>query len=108
MSWAQHAPGRPILLQPSEVESRRFGLSISRLLVPFGVADGDWHSVATMLDDSAADVIFVRIPIDRIDWVNRMTARGGRDLLLADTLTYWRMSADDVELRRLRELVYQR
>lgn len=99
MSWAQHAPGSAIILQPSDVESRRFGLSISRLLVPFGVTDGDWRPVATMLDDSAADVVFLRIPVERISWVNRMAARGSRDLLLADTLTYWLMSAADVDHR---------
>ncbi|MGI5287069.1 GNAT family N-acetyltransferase [Nonomuraea polychroma] len=90
---AQVAAGIPTLVsRESPLESARFGRSIERLTVPDG-ADVSLSAVRDAVRESAADILILRYPADRVDWFAGLLAIPGRDAIFADCLTYWRLGA---------------
>ncbi|RVX44563.1 acetyltransferase (GNAT) family protein [Nonomuraea polychroma] len=89
----QEATGIPALVsRESPLESARFGRSIERLTVPEG-ADDSLSEVRDAASGSAADIVILRYPADRVDWFARLLATPGRDAIFADCLMYWRLRA---------------
>ena len=91
MSWASAVVGTSVVAEDSPVETDRFGLSITRAVVPLGVsAESGFGETLGLLREADADVVVLRYPAERVDWFARLFA-AGRDLVFADSLTYWRL-----------------
>ncbi|MEU8267307.1 GNAT family N-acetyltransferase [Sphaerisporangium sp. NPDC049002] len=77
----------------SPLESARFGCSVERLTV-----HAEHPASFTMVREavllSAADVIVLRYPADRVDWFAKL-ALLGRTAIFADSLSYWRLRPGD-------------
>ena len=87
--------GTEVALRPSPVESRRFGLTISRADVPLAVTGADpLGAVLEQLRNDVSDVVVVRYPAARVDWFARLLATD-RTLVSADVLTYWQLSVGE-------------
>lgn len=91
MSWDPAVVGRSVILDESPLETQRFGLSFSRALVPLATAESSFDDVRRFLQEDEADVVVLRYPAARVDWFARMLD-SGRDLIVADSLTYWRLA----------------
>jgi len=75
----------------SPVESRRFGLSVSRADVPLAVSGPDPLGVVLEhLRDDPSDLLVLRYPASRVDWFERLLA-SDRTLISADVLSYWQL-----------------
>ncbi|MEV6980538.1 GNAT family N-acetyltransferase [Sphaerisporangium sp. NPDC051017] len=74
----------------SPLESARFGRPVERLTVR-GESDPSFAPVRAAILESAADVIVLRYPAERIDWFAKLLTTG-RTVLLADSLVYWRLA----------------
>jgi hypothetical protein len=98
MSWTDIQPGAPIQASPSPLESQRFGLPISRLNVPLGAHDDELAGVIDAIRKDESDVVFLRYPASHLDWFSRLRT-SGRDLILADSMTYWRLDSGKVDGR---------
>ena len=95
MSWESAITGTDVSLRASPVESRRFGLTISRADVPLAVTDPDpVETVLGLLTDDASDVVVLRYPASRVDWFARLLAPD-RVLISADVLTYWQLAVGE-------------
>ena len=91
MSWQELASAGEVQLRPSPFEQERFGVSVDRMVVP-GKAQAPLRAVRDVIASSAADVIVLRYPAGRIDLFAGLMGPG-RDVVLADTLVYWRLRA---------------
>jgi ribosomal protein S18 acetylase RimI-like enzyme len=109
VSWKSAVSGDAVTLRASPLESRRFGLSFSRAEVPLAVEDPDvaLSSVLRFLEDDESDVVVVRHPAARVGWFAALR-EAGRDLIAADTLTYWRLAVGDGRRPAPRESVSTR
>ncbi|GAA1273702.1 hypothetical protein GCM10009677_28670 [Sphaerisporangium rubeum] len=92
MAWRHlmAAPTVPAAVaEASARESARFGCSIERLTVP---AEGGpaFPPVREAVLASAADVVILRYPAERVDWFAKLLTLG-RTAVLADSLVYWRL-----------------
>lgn len=90
MSWDPNVVGRALITQDSPLETRRFGLTFSRAVVPLAVGESVFDDVLHFLREDKADVVVLRYPAARVDWFARFFA-ADRDLICADSLTYWRL-----------------
>lgn len=91
MSWQSVVTGRAVQVRASELESRRFGRTFSRIEVPIGVEDPSaLDDVRAALRESPADIVVLRYPAARVDWFARLLGPD-RDLITADALAYWRL-----------------
>jgi ribosomal protein S18 acetylase RimI-like enzyme len=91
VSWQSLVSGRSVTVRDSPLESERFGLTFSRIEVPLGVSDDSaLGGVQTAVRESEADIVVLRYPAARVGWYAQLLA-SGRDLISADTLTYWRL-----------------
>lgn len=91
MSWHDSIVASEITCSSALDETRRFGVSVSRLIVPQRAAPTSLSEVLELLDTDTSDVVLLRYPADRVDWFAQLLGRG-RDVLLADTLVYWRLA----------------
>lgn len=83
--------GRGWTLEPSAVESDRFGIVVERLTVDDDAAPDD--ALLAGVDRSAADVIVARW-CSQSTWVPPMLSRSDRHVLPASGLVYWGLDAD--------------
>lgn len=101
MTWDELTGSAAVELRDSPVESARFGLRVSRLVVPpdpgLGARDGDpgtLEHIREVVSTSEADVIVLRHPSQRLDLPAALLGLG-RLVLPADTLLYWRLVAGE-------------
>ncbi len=93
MSWADlYGSGRPVVAR-SQPDSDRFGFSVDRMSVPDGFP-GTTAQIAELAFSSDARVLVLRYPAARVDVFAALLNRG-RDVLLADGLSYWRLTVGD-------------
>lgn len=90
MSWDSAVISRTPSFGPSPLESDRFGLSFGRALVPLGAPESSYDQVLEFLHENASDVVVLRYPAAHVGWFAGLLT-SGRDLVLADSLTYWRL-----------------
>ena len=91
MSWDPAVIGGSVIAGDSPLETERFGLTFSRVVVPLTLGEKAFDEVLTFLADDDADVIVLRYPAARVDWFAGLLT-SGRDLVLADSLTYWQLA----------------
>jgi ribosomal protein S18 acetylase RimI-like enzyme len=92
MSLTDFTVEHPVEVQPSEVESKRFGYSFGRCSVPItsGVKPAE---VARAIESRDADITVLRYPADRVTWFDQLTRElGNRVLIHADNLVYWSLA----------------
>ncbi|MFL6158266.1 MAG: GNAT family N-acetyltransferase [Marmoricola sp.] len=89
MSWADLLGEDQPALRASASETARFGLAVDRLLVADGASLDD-AGVVALAATSQADLVVLRYPARRVGLFAGLLA-GGRDVLLADQLVYWRL-----------------
>ena len=93
MTWLDLL-GSGVTVSPSPRETDRFGVSMARVVVGL---DAAWDaSLATALTDACArdeDVLVVRWASDLVQ-CGAALADSGRDVIPADTLTYWEVATD--------------
>lgn len=82
-----------LALQHSETESRRFGFSVARLLVPIGQSHSDDAVVALVCGSSDA-LLIVRAESTRTSLFRELESLDGFECLHADILVYYRWSID--------------
>lgn len=91
MSWADTVLADRFSGAHSPVESDRFGLGISRAVVPMGIGPGQGYDEANaFIESSDDDVVVLRYPADRSRWFADLRSTG-RDIIFADSLIYWQM-----------------
>ncbi len=84
-------------LLESEVDSRRFGLTVHR-----GTIDAiDERALLQHLEQAQVDVAIVRIPAENAAELNRLD-RVGLPYFIADTLVYYSVSLEKIEFKALR------
>jgi ribosomal protein S18 acetylase RimI-like enzyme len=89
VSWHQAVDAPDVAAVPSPYETDRFGVSVDRI----GVAEAakvTLDEVRALVRGSAADVVVLRYPADRVGWFAAL-AGDGRVALMADSLVYWRL-----------------
>lgn len=91
MSWRDSILASEITRSPAPDETRRFGVSVSRLVVPQRASPPSLSEVLKLVDSDTSDVVLLRYPADHVDWFAQLLGRG-RDVLFADTLVYWRLT----------------
>ena len=81
----------------SDTESKRFGLSISRLEIP-NDSDHDlsWKFTSDLIKASNDDVIIMRYPSRFSDWFAKLIYTD-RDVIHADTLIFWSANTDTID-----------
>ena len=77
-----------LALQHSETESRRFGFSVARLLVPIGQSHSD-DAVIALVRRSSESLLIVRAESTRTSLFRELRALGDFESLHADTLCYY-------------------
>lgn len=89
MAW-HDLTGAGVSHRHSEVESRRFGLTVGRLTIGSQVAETEdsRNRVAAAMAAADEDVLVVRYPGSALGWAG-VLAGAGRTLLPAGSLTYW-------------------
>lgn len=91
MSWEDTVLADEFAGSHSPMESDRFGLGISRAVVPMGIgADGGYDEARAFIQESDDDVVVLRYPANRSRWFVDLRETG-RDLIFADSLIYWQM-----------------
>ena len=88
MSWDPNVVGSVLITRDSPLETRRFGPTFSRAIVPLDLGESAFEDVLQFLREDEADVVVLRYPAARVDWFARLFA-ADRDLICADSLTYW-------------------
>lgn len=83
-----------LALQHSETESRRFGFSVARLLVPIGQSHSD-DAVIALVRRSSDALLIVRAESTRTSLFRELRALGDFESLHADTLCYYRWVVAD-------------
>lgn len=96
MAW-DGLTGTDIRYWTSDVESRRFGICIGRVVVgydspPGAALEARLHEVVTSAEDS---LLVVRYPASHAK-LGAVLADSGRRVLPADVLTYWEISSDQL------------
>ncbi len=87
--------GTHVELRASPLESRRFGVTISRVDVPLAVTDPDpVDTVLGLLRNDVSEVVVLRYPASRVAWFARLLA-ADRVLISADVLTYWQLTVGE-------------
>lgn len=101
MTWDELAGTETVQLRDSPVESDRFGLKVARMVVPVDPgpeappgSPGTVEDVRAVAAGSDADVLIVRHPSQRLALPAALLG-GGRVVLPADTLLYWRLRAGE-------------
>lgn len=93
MSWQSLVAAEAVTHASSTLECERFGRKIARVEVPLSAPRAAaLKAVVAALASDQADIVFARYPASYIDWFATLLSQG-RDLLLADTLVYWRLDA---------------
>lgn len=82
------AAGGVLTLQHSETESRRFGFSVARLLVPVGQSHSD-DAVIALVRESSSALIILRAESTRDSLFQELRALRAFESLHADTLCYY-------------------
>jgi ribosomal protein S18 acetylase RimI-like enzyme len=77
-----------LVCRHSETESRRFGFSVARLLIPFGPSHSDDEVIALVRRSSNA-LLIVRAESTRTSLFRELRALGDFESLHADTLCYY-------------------
>jgi hypothetical protein len=96
VAW-HHLGGEDVSYEHSDIESERFGRSVGRLTVGFGVSRPD-HAVAAThecLSSVDADIVIVRFPAHMAAVAGGLTTSGWT-LVPAGSLTYWEAPAVDL------------
>lgn len=94
MSWGDTVLADQFAGSHSSVESDRFGLGISRAVVPQGIgAASGYDEARAFIEGSDDEIVVLRYPADRVSWFADLRATG-RDLIFADSLIYWRLPID--------------
>ena len=76
-AWVTSSRTGEFRCRHSRLESRRFGVSVGRLTVPFGSdADGSLPTVRELLATSRDDVVILRYPSERVTWFASAPRRG--------------------------------
>ena len=92
MSWEWLRTWTPPEILVSEAETRRFGLSCARLQIADDPrAAAALPTVLDVLGAADADLVVVRYPQRLVTWSAHLMG-SGRDLVHADTLSYWRLA----------------
>jgi ribosomal protein S18 acetylase RimI-like enzyme len=116
VSWTDTIAAGTVSARRSPYDTARFGFAVDRVTVPVaavaaaGTAGSDGTdstdstdgsdstdgtalaAAATAIEASDADVIVLRYPADRVRWYGPLALASGRTALLADGLTYWRLT----------------
>ncbi len=98
MSWAGLG-GDTVRLAPSAVETKRFGLSVARVVVGAGAVADPTQAQAVrarltaVVRDAIEDLLIVRWPAQDVLF-GAAVAASGRAIIPADVLTYWEVPAD--------------
>ena len=93
MSWAGLA-GSGVTTGDSPAESRRFGMSVGRVLVgDLTPPDAAAQALTDALDRAVEDLLVVRWPSAMVGLAGSVAA-SGRIILPADVLTYWEVPTD--------------
>jgi len=88
---SQFTNNRPPNIEESAVESKRFGFSIGRLLIPFDSPISDME-IATMCSQSAFDLVIVRANSTRNSLAESLLSLISHRSLHADSLLYFGQS----------------
>ncbi|NUW42404.1 GNAT family N-acetyltransferase [Nonomuraea rhodomycinica] len=91
MAWQDVIESREVRAVPSPLESARFGRPVERLTVGAD-AEEALDAVREAVLESAADVIVLRYPAERVGWFAGLTGLG-RTAIFADCLVYWSLRA---------------
>lgn len=96
MTWAVLASsqGLPDRLDPSVLDSDRFGLRIGRLELG-AVGDAEPEAVVALFLRSGLDLLVLRYPVAHADWFARLLSPDV-DVLHTDTLVYYRKAIEHV------------
>ncbi|NUW36452.1 GNAT family N-acetyltransferase [Nonomuraea sp. SMC257] len=97
MAWQDVIEARAVRAVPSPLESARFGRPVERLTVGAGseeepATEDTVDGVREAVLGSAADVIVLRYPAERVGWFAGLTGLG-RTAIFADCLVYWSLRA---------------
>ena len=90
MTWDPMVVGQTIVTGDAPLETKRFGLTFSRCLVPLDTGPRGFDGVREFIETDDADIIVLRYPAVHVDWFARLLGPK-RDLICADSLTYWRL-----------------
>ena len=90
MSWADTIEAGALVCGPSPFDTERFGFPVSRVTVPAGARGVSVADVLAAVERDPAQVVVLRYPARHTTWFASLMA-GGHDVLLADTLVYWRL-----------------
>lgn len=83
-----------LALHHSETESRRFGFSVARLLVPIGQSHSD-DAVVALVRGSSDALLIVRAESTRTNLIVELRSLGDFEFLHADTLCYYRWAVTE-------------
>ncbi len=94
MAW-DSLKGDDVRHWASEAESKRFGLSIGRVVVGYDVVPGAAleQTLWTIISGATEELLVVRYPA-RMSRLGAVIGDTGRRVLPADVLTYWEVSAE--------------
>lgn len=87
----QFTNNRPPLIEESAIESLRFGMTIGRLLIPFGSSISE-KEVAMLCSESSFKLVFVRAHSSRNLLAESLSSLPAHRSLHADSLLYFRKS----------------
>ena len=77
-------------IEPSDTESRRFGVAVARVEIgPENICSAS--DVVELVERTDADVVVVRYPADRVAWAAELES-AGRFAFHADTIVYWELT----------------
>lgn len=89
MSWADSVAASGLTAGLSPFDTRRFGFSVGRIVVPCGASTTTPADVVAAVADIAAEVTIVRYPAANTSWFAELMR--DHEVLLADSLVYWRL-----------------
>lgn len=81
----------------SEAESRRFGISIGRVVVGYDAEPGEAleRRLVEVLDEAPEELLIVRYP-SAASRLGAAAGRSAKQVIPADVLTYWEVPADEL------------